>query len=223
MPNEPWTTNATNLRQAAEHADGYREQTLYLFYREQRLDPIQYPDDDRVGVVVHVNPADAQAVGDHPLHVNVFTGYTNGSTMGMPEKVEVHYKDFAPTDLIPCEFDSLFWTQSAVEKFLIPYYASIYSAEELDVLRQLSQDPSVLAIGHRYPTIYEDNPHCDSIHAGQKNASNVLYVIKTDGGEAPETSGASDSRAMARTSGTRKRLTVETFGEVVKRRVNPAP
>jgi hypothetical protein len=54
----------------------------------------------------------------------------------------------------------LFWTQSAALKFLYPYYARFYSQENLAGLYAACTNSvpgkTIYAIGHRFPTIYEE-------------------------------------------------------------------
>jgi hypothetical protein len=62
--------------------------------------------------------------------------------------------------LAPNDVDSLFWTQSAALKFLYPYYARFYSQEKLAELYAACtnslEGKNIYAIGHRFPTIYEE-------------------------------------------------------------------
>ena len=53
--------------------------------------------------------------------------------------------------------DCLFWTESAVEKFLFPYYASqrLLTDEEMRQLKEGFQDERVVAIWHKAPSAFQ--------------------------------------------------------------------
>ena len=213
MSNGRWTVDANSLRRAAEHADGYRDKPLYLYYRANKLGN----GDNRVGVVVHVTHKDAEKAGDEPLPLEVYTPQ-KGDGMGHPEKVVVHYKNYKESDLMACDFDSIFWTQSAVEKFLIPYYASIYDQYELEELRKASQQQTTLCFGHRFPTVYEPNPYCDGSHGPYSQQTNVLYIVLAEADKPKKKKTAKKSKGL-KVEEKQRSLTVLPFQEYVRRKL----
>ena len=77
--------------------------------------------------------------------------------------------------------DALFWTESAVEKFLFPYYASqrLLTDEEMQGLKDGFRDARVVAIWHQAPSkslLQYGRP------AGLESLS-VLVADRTDDGE----------------------------------------
>lgn len=48
----------------------------------------------------------------------------------------------------PTKFDALFWTQSAMEKFLIPYYSNLYGPAYAEELRREMAGENCVARGH---------------------------------------------------------------------------
>jgi len=88
--------------------------------------------------------------------------------------------------------DSLFWTQSAVFKFLIPYYVPFLKPARLQELKEFSADEHILAIGHRYPTEYDESPDKSGYMSvtAPKDASEppelseIVFVVGVPGGTA---------------------------------------
>jgi len=88
------------------------------------------------------------------------TGLYKGYDMTPPSVVLVENEPvFPPTETNngPA-VDSLFWTQSAVFKFMIPYYVPFLKPERLEQLKDFAANPAIVAIGHRYPTEYDESP-----------------------------------------------------------------
>lgn len=54
------------------------------------------------------------------------------------------------------KFDSIFWGEVSAEKFLVPYYVRFYSDAQMQTLRDAISSPTVVAIGHLYPTFFEE-------------------------------------------------------------------
>jgi hypothetical protein len=53
---------------------------------------------------------------------------------------------------IDSDVDALFLSPSAVEKFLIPYYARLESPDELNKIMEAVESPDVVAIVHVRPS-----------------------------------------------------------------------
>lgn len=142
---------ANDLRKLAEHADGRRGVKMKIVARgDDKLD-ISYDENDT-------------------SLFDVYTDATDNHPMGTPKEVTISYDErkvvFTNKDMDMASnkfLDSMFWTQSAIEKFMVPYYARIFSPLEMRDLRTAYTDPQVIAIGHRYPTIYEEVDAYDAI------------------------------------------------------------
>jgi hypothetical protein len=115
-----------DLRGLAEYASGVREcdQTVWLAACGD-------------GVIHRV--ADPANMSDLPVNVLVATevgdGRGNCDTTHFA-RIGQHPGEYGSVDLLDILFrgkhkaaDSVFWTQSAVEKFMVPYYASVYAGE----------------------------------------------------------------------------------------------
>jgi hypothetical protein len=175
------TSTANELRKAAEYADGYRGQEVFLVYR-----PDVIPGDDRRGVIAVLQPDK----NDTMLCTLQTPFVTPNCNMNMTpiDFVEARSGDIVwqnlaerakdPADGSKWNFDSLFWSEAAIEKFLVPYYASFFSKAEMDLLHAAYTDPQVFALGHRVPTIYTP------IGSTNGAASNdVMYTLAVLTGE----------------------------------------
>ena len=144
--------NANDLRRVAEHADGFRGQVLRL--DEYLVD--EYDSDLKLKV-------EKGYKGQH-AHVEVETPDIGRSFRPLDfvavfVNKELKHVFTSPKDPTVDDVDSLFWTQAAAQKFLIPYYAGFSNRHEMEVLYQACAnqlpDKDIYAIGHRYPTIYD--------------------------------------------------------------------
>jgi hypothetical protein len=128
--------SATRLRELAEAADGLRGVPLKL----------AFVDGD-----YRIVDANARTADDRTIPV------ATASTKD-PDSVKVEDIAITPAPKIAPDasgntkvsqvFDALFWSESAVEKFLIPYYARLKDTRFLDQLRRDFRDKSVYMIGH---------------------------------------------------------------------------
>ena len=150
-------TTANDLRKAAEYADGHRNEEIFLVYRPARI-----PGDDREGVIAVRKPH-----GNDKVYCSLKTPFkAPGSKMSLTPMNYIEarsgflvWKNLAdrprtPDDEPKWNFDSLFWSEAAIEKFLVPYYASFFSEEEMRWLYRAYTDKDVYALGHRVPTVY---------------------------------------------------------------------
>jgi hypothetical protein len=133
---------ANDLRHLAETADGWRDVDLYAYVKDKKLKLSKTKPSNDVRWIA------------------VKTGCTKPHDMGCPSKVKLAtQKNPSGTTVFAGKgtddyFDSLFWAQSSVEKFMVPYYARIFTATQMRRLRKAYTDPNVVAIGHRFPTVY---------------------------------------------------------------------
>ena len=136
--------DARYVRKLAEHLDGLRGETVYHVINEgDKLVPV----------------AEQDLVEKTSLF-RVQTPYYKGTSMTPPKEVTATVGETTKT-VYPSTteaVDSLFWTQSAIHKFLLPYYVNVLPPEKYERLKDLSADSTVYAIGHRYPTEYDDTP-----------------------------------------------------------------
>ncbi|MBL8981134.1 MAG: hypothetical protein JNL26_03065 [Gemmatimonadetes bacterium] len=131
------TANAWELRKLAESAHGERTRTLDLVVRNGGLALVHRAAAGDT-VVCHVNTPPSRVAADRPdaaLRSVKVTGPTG-------EEVEV-----AQT------YDALFWTESSIEKFFLPYYAGVLNHEDYATLAGSFYTPSagqerIVAFGH---------------------------------------------------------------------------
>lgn len=168
---------AHELRAAAEHADGLRGQPgLKLAYRHKP----RGLEDRRRGVIV----VDELQDNDVDLQVDAETPYNHGASMTPPHRVTVQYEQESMPQNVQKSLDALFWSQSAVEKFLLPYYVRVLPEHEFNILRRAMEDPRVHAIGHRPPTIYDPNPEstdADAEATFTSIAADIGMLFESDG------------------------------------------
>lgn len=124
---------ANQLRWAAEKADGTRETEFALV------------PDESAGITLV--PLDDPRAKQGIVHVKTPLG-GNGGLLG-DAKVEVTYGD-KPIDVFGA--DALFLTQSAVEKFVLPYYTRFKEPAEIQVLKDKLFDADVVIAAHVPPS-----------------------------------------------------------------------
>ena len=131
--------NAQEMRQMAETADGYRDEPLYLVYYAaggEGMYAIREREDLKKGddVVLQVKTKSLEQNRIKPDSIKIIV---NGK----------------PTELSK-DFDAAFWTESSIEKFLLPYYASarVLSEDQLKQLKESYNDQNVVALLHTWPT-----------------------------------------------------------------------
>jgi hypothetical protein len=112
---------ANDLRQLAEEADGTRAKDLYIVIRKGELD------------LQTEKPAAGEAF------VKVHTGWRRGGLRATAQLRVVKVD-------IPKTADAVFSSQSAIEKFVIPYYSRSRTPTELqELLRKLYRQGKVAA------------------------------------------------------------------------------
>lgn len=124
QPAAPTTFGYRDLRRLAEYASGVREGDTPVWlaaFGDGVIQPIAGPTPQPAGALVV-----ATVVGDGRGNRDTTRFARIGNEPG--EKGSV--------DLLKVKYnrehkaaDSVFWTQSAVEKFMVPYYASVYAGE----------------------------------------------------------------------------------------------
>jgi hypothetical protein len=163
------------LREIAETASGMRGDDLYFVIRDG--DPVICPsrtpvqeDDDTV--VIHCDPT----LKDPPSTVQFASiGVEKGKCVNLMS-VKVPVEGFHPGGTF--EADAVFWSVSAVEKFLVPYYASVYgdrgpemAKKVLDVLlperaeggEGREEDEAPFAVAHLPSSEFVGEPEADPI------------------------------------------------------------
>lgn len=143
----PAALTAGALRRLAEAADGQRDRDLALFWNAT----------DHHYVVAERTAAAGTKIAD------IRTDSLAPARQVIPEMVQLKHRDgqVLPLDAI---YDAAFWSESSIEKFVIPYYARLYSQAELADLWAAHADPTVLALLHMEPSIYEEYDGADPLH-----------------------------------------------------------
>lgn len=132
--------DANKLRWLGEAADGDRDKDCVVVWNGTKLQ------------VVEKSKAGLKA----PLGISVRTN-SHGPGMRGGKPIDIAY-DGKSMRLKP-EVDAIFLTQSAVEKFVIPYYTRMQSLEWIIEKRDaLFNDAKVLAAIHAYPSITSSWP-----------------------------------------------------------------
>jgi hypothetical protein len=143
-----WPPDASELRRVAEAADGLRDRELALVIRTQpgegspRLELIPVSEVDRGDL--QVCPVRTQSVmRDRPA----------------PFRVTLQLREHDRPLELQLEYDALFWSEAAVEKFFFPYYRRVLRR---DMFRRLESafyegdehGRRIVAFGHLVPTIW---------------------------------------------------------------------
>lgn len=132
-----YTLTANELRRLAEHADGCRGGLMEIT-GEKPGGSIR-----RIGSSMQAKPG----------AIIVQTPFKNPARP-LPLRVEVVRQAGAPSTLDPNHFDSVFWGEAAMEKFLVPYYIR-FSDDDVEKIREAIRSQDVIALAHVYPTFYE--------------------------------------------------------------------
>ena len=151
MPNPPTTAapvlNANTLRKLAESADGQRDQDLAIFW-------------DTTNGVYRVAKRDAN-IG--PKIADIRTPMLQSGRTTVPDMVQVKHLDGTVHPLLPI-YDAIFWSESSIEKFVIPYYTRLLTQDELAALWRAHASADVYAILHMEPSIYETYTGLETLH-----------------------------------------------------------
>jgi hypothetical protein len=134
------TVDSTALSWAAETADGTRDEMMVLTLEDgknlkvKKASDITNPDDPKLAMVYTSNKQDRPRIERVLLHVE-----------DQQQPIELPGTD---------GWDTVFWTESSVEKFLWPYYhAHRLWDDHMTALRtQFENDPMAVAVAHKAPS-----------------------------------------------------------------------
>lgn len=129
------------LRSLAEYASSIRGEDAYFIRGDEGWKVLKSTDPVPAGAQpIHVyNPATAP----RPRVVKAVIGADNGEEYDLMRVPD-------PRTNTPVEADAAFWSESAVEKFMVPYYASVYGDQagvEVSKLLQVFNPGKKLAKG----------------------------------------------------------------------------
>lgn len=136
----PFPTRQAAREYLAQH--GFTEQTHGIFgpFCTDRIAPRNHAD--------RVDVGDLRLVGGVESHADTIPEtQTVGAPMPRVAKVHVEMEDGRRFVLDGKEYDSVFWSDSARDKFLLPYYVAVGTLDEAIVLRD-STDPTTV-LTHR--------------------------------------------------------------------------
>lgn len=151
--------NANDLRRLAETADGMRGVDVALIVR------------NKVPMVV-------TAGGEQPGDTVCFSMRTTdlNPAAERPDVVHVHLPIENKTIDLPSEspddskkYDALFWSESAIFKFVMPYYSHEMTPAEYTAMAKNLTDPSVVAAAH--------NPKSDTLALGAGGSLDVTFKL----------------------------------------------
>jgi hypothetical protein len=132
--------DSTALSWAAETADGTRDETMFLVLEDGKALKVKKESQIK-------NPND-------PKLAKVYT--KNKQHRPKVERVLLHVEDQKkPIELPGTEaWDSVFWTESSVEKFLWPYYHAhrLWDDQMTALQKKFEQDPKAVAVAHKAPS-----------------------------------------------------------------------
>lgn len=127
------TLSANELRRLAEAVDGMRDQPAYIVWGANGPEVktgIGRGDD------VMAECETSNVVRERPRFTSITVAPPVVDDSGTPV-----------TD-IASRYDAMFWTEAAVEKFVLPYYLRFLTPADVDVIRVLFNRPLVYAIAH---------------------------------------------------------------------------
>ena len=168
------------LRKVAETASGMRNEDLWFIVKDDtftwvKVDPGKVPG----ASVIHVAKVDDPM----PLVTAAFISDAAGPGINLMEVVVPAIGAY-PGGVYPA--DAVFWSISAVEKFLLPYYASVYGDQApeavsrvLDILRPPIGapvlDPTPYAIAHLPDSEYVGLPNTDNDGSIEGKSGKAYY------------------------------------------------
>lgn len=124
---------ANDLRKLAEAVDGVRDETAYVVWGNEGPEVrTQRPDSDDV----------------------IFECMTRNAEPNRAKMVAIKLdrpvitSDGKPLTHFERRFDAMFWSEAAVEKFMLPYYARFSSPDQMDRMRNASNQKDVAAVMH---------------------------------------------------------------------------
>jgi hypothetical protein len=137
----PPTISAAKLRKLAEAADGQRDQDMVLVLREDEYELVKAEE---------VRPPDRTNLSG--LTVRTRTGRPAGSPT--LSQVTIMGEDVDGERNVHADLDALFWSESAIEKFVVPYYSRLLDPTDLKDLWDAHLRREVYGIGHCCYSIY---------------------------------------------------------------------
>jgi hypothetical protein len=171
MP-EKRTISPRELRIAAEAANGLRDdEALTLVYRDK---PSPLTGDRRRGVVVRKGPLQADDV-DLGIAIEA-DAEDKKDAMTEPVGVFIDYGK-GLVDLKGYDVDAVFWSESAIDKFVLPYYVSLLNVQDFEALRAIKRDPFVMALMHYHPTVYVPNAGKEALAANARGSTDVMLGV----------------------------------------------
>jgi hypothetical protein len=124
--------SASELRRLAETADGLRNRDLVLVRRE--------------GHVILINAADKVATDDHLVTLRTDDEIDPASRPAFDLELQI---ENGPSLSLRNTYDAAFWSESAIDKFVLPYYARYMSPARLRSLRErIASDPAMIMLPH---------------------------------------------------------------------------
>jgi len=139
------------LRRLAEEASGLRHRPLRLVFLDKDVSEADY---------YLVAADDPRGRDGLPVNANETVDETPDAIEGF-ESVKLKYGKVSNLE-VATTYDALFWSDAAIEKFLLDYYLPLKPPEEwlklyLRVMGRLpNDDRTVYGIGHTYPSVDEE-------------------------------------------------------------------
>lgn len=158
MPDFSDPLSANELRWLAEAADGKRDRSCAIVIG-----------DNGRPIVVEENQAGAR----DRLGVNTYTPF-EGDGMRVAAKVRLIFADGSTADL-PDDTDAVFLTQTAVGKFVLPYYLRMQTPDWVDRKKAELFKANVVAAVHAEPSITSAYPK-STTYPLRPNAHGVIEV-----------------------------------------------
>lgn len=153
MAKRPLTAN--ELRKLAEAADGIRDKTAYVVWSGDEPQVKTKLDDGDELIVECKTRNDTKARAAFK------------SIMLDPPLIDANGK---PIEHIADKYDAMFWSEAAVEKFVIPYYARFKSPQDLVRIRDAFIHPATIAVIHPPVSIIQ---FLSSIRSGKSGRKGV--------------------------------------------------
>jgi hypothetical protein len=182
-----WKANkeipASLLARLAEAADGTRNNEPIYFVAA--LKPVYAEGHDVIGFFKSIEEAATHAQAKPLLECGrymIFGPYQTKDEDYPPkgiEKVVIHRKDRDPVDLAGGKFDCVFWSLSAVDKFLIPYYVSMGDLATAEKIRcNFMKEEAIAAIHIPGSDIVNEIPiQIGSAADGELNLQQLQYRV----------------------------------------------
>jgi hypothetical protein len=153
--------SASLLRRLAEAADGYRSGKPVFIVATATpphdVDPVYavYEDASKAKLGVAKAGASYRVFGPYVTGRDRFKGKP-AEVVSITVKLQTEARETSTVTVDPQAYDLLVWTLPALDKFVIPYYARIYGAEQANQLREdYLRNASISPLGgHSLKTAY---------------------------------------------------------------------